>query len=221
VNNRRKLIVALGAGALAVPYCSFAQQQGKVWRVGFLGAATAQGYARHIEALREGFRDLGYIDGKNIVIAFRWAEGDYARLAGLAAELVRINVDVIVTSSTPTTLAAKQATTTIPIVIASIGDAVAVGAVSGYGRPGGNVTGTTYFVPELCAKRLEIIRDAMPRTRRVAVVFNPDNPGHILILKAMELTAKALKLELQRFPSENRTRLTAPLQQWRPNAWTH
>jgi putative ABC transport system substrate-binding protein len=107
-----------------------------------------------------------------------------------------MNVDVIVAHGTPGTLAAKQ----VPIVMATIGDAVAVGAITSLARPGGNITGTTFFVPELAAKRLEIIRDAMPRVRRIAALFYVDNPGHIPILKTMDLTAKALKLELQRFP---------------------
>lgn len=197
--TRRKLISALGAGALTAPFASIAQQQGKVWRIGFLGAATAQGYARHIDALRAGLRELGYVEGKNIVIEYRWAESNFERLPGLAAELVKMNVDVIVTHATPGALAAKQATTTIPIVIAAIGDAVAVGVVTSLAHPGGNITGTTFFNPELAAKRLEIIRDAMPHARRIAVLINPDNTSTESILKAMQRTAKALKLELQRF----------------------
>jgi putative ABC transport system substrate-binding protein len=200
MNYRRKLIVALGASALVVPLGSFAQQKGKVWRIGFLGSTTAQGFARPLDALRTGLRELGYVEGKSIVIEWRFAELNYERLPGLAAELVQLGVDVIVTHGTPGTLAAKRATTTIPIVIAAIGDAVAVGVVTSLAHPGGNITGTTYFVPELAAKRLEIIRDAMPRVRRVAVLVNPDNPGTEPTLKAMGLTAKALKLELQRFP---------------------
>ena len=201
MNNRRKLVIALGASALTAPLSSFAQQQGKVWRIGFLGSATAQSYARPIDALRAGLRELGYVEGKNLVIEYRWAAGDYARLPGLAAELVRLGVDIIVTHGTPGTQAAKQATTTIPIVFAAIGDALAVGVVTSLARPGGNITGTTFLNPELAAKRLEILRDAIPRTRRVGVVFNPDNPGHQALLKAMGQTAKALKLELHQFPA--------------------
>jgi putative ABC transport system substrate-binding protein len=198
MNNRRKLVIALGAGALATPFGSFAQQ-GKIWRVGFLGSTSAQGYARALDELRAGLRELGYVEGKNIVIEWRFAEGSYERLTGLAAELARLGVDVIVTHGTPGTRAAKQATTTIPIVMAVIGDAVSSGVVMSLARPGGNITGTTFFYPELAAKRLEIIRDAMPRARRVAVMFNPDNPGNQKGLEAMRLTATALKLELQEF----------------------
>jgi len=207
VNNRRKLIVALGAGALAAPLGSLAQQKGKVWRIGFLGAATASGSARRVEALRAGLRDLGYVEGKNIVIDFRWAEGNYERLPQLAAELVRLKVDVLVTAGTPSILAAKSATTTIPIVMASGGDPVATGLVTSLARPGGNVTGMAGFSPELMVKRLELLKDVFPRARQVAVLFNPDNPSHIKIsLPVMDAAAKSLKLELHQFgargPSE-------------------
>jgi putative ABC transport system substrate-binding protein len=198
--NRRKLLVALGAGALAAPLTSFAQQKGKVWRIGFLGAASASGFAGRVGALRAGLRDLGYVEGKNLVIEFRWAEGNYERLPELAAELVRLKVDVLVTAGTPGILAAKSATTTIPIVMASSGEVVATSLVTSLARPGGNVTGMAGFGPEGSAKRLELLKDAFPRTRQVAVLLNPDNPGNIrLAFPAMEATAKSLKLELQQF----------------------
>ena len=199
MNNRRKIIIGLGASALTAPFGSFAQQRGKIWRIGFLGASTADGFARPIDSLRAGLRDLGYIEGKNIVFEWRFAEGDYKRLPGLAAELARPGMDVIVTYGTPGTQAAKQATTIVPIVMAAIGDAIAVGVVSDLARPGGNITGTTFFNPELAAKRLEIIRDAIPRARRVAILLNPLNPLTEPILKALRPTANALKLELQQF----------------------
>jgi len=200
MNNRRKLLIALGAGALAAPLTSFAQQKGKVWRIGFLSAAAASGLAPRMEALRAGLRDLGYVEGKNLVIEFRRAEGYYERLPELAAELVRLKVDVIVTAGPPAILAAKQATTTIPIVMATSADPVALGFVASLARPGGNVTGMASFGPEGAAKRLELLQDAFPRTRQVAVLLNPGNPGNIkLMLPAMEATAKSLKLELQPF----------------------
>jgi putative ABC transport system substrate-binding protein len=199
VNNRRKLLVALGAGTLAAPLTSFAQQKGKVWRIGFLGPTSASGIAPRVEALRAGLRDLGYVEGKNIVIEFRWAEEKYERLPELAAELVRLKVDVIVTYTTPGILSAKSATTTIPIVMAIASDAVAQGLVASLARPGGNVTGMTGFIPEVTAKRLELLKDAFPRTRQVAVLFNSDNPAQIASLRAMEATAASLKLELQQF----------------------
>jgi len=201
MNNRRKLLIALGAGALAAPLTSFAQQKGKVWRIGFLSPASASGFARQVEALRAGLRDLGYVEGKNIVIEFRWAEGKFERLPGLAAELVRLKVDVIVTHGNPGVIAAKNATSTLPIVMATSADPVALGFVASLARPGGNVTGLTGINPEVIAKRLELLKDAFPRTRQVAVLFNPDNPGYTrLVFPAMDATAKSLKLELHQFP---------------------
>jgi putative ABC transport system substrate-binding protein len=196
-SKRRDLIVALAAVAMGAPLAAFAQQKGKVWRIGILGAASASGTASRFEALRAGLRDLGYVEGKNIVIEFRWAEGNFERLPRLAAELVGLKVDVLVTAGTPGILAAKSATTTIPIVMASSGDPVAGGLVASLARPGGNVTGMAGFNPELMGKRLELLKDAFPRTRQVAVLYNPDNPSHIRInLPAMETTARSIKLEL-------------------------
>jgi len=197
--NRRKLLVALGAGALAAPLTSFAQQKGKVWRIGFLGLASASGSARRVDALRAGLRDLGYVEGKNLVIEYRWAEGNYERLPELAAELVRLEVDVIVTYG-PGNRAAKSATSTIPIVMAQSADPVALGLVASLARPGGNITGMASFGPEGAAKRLELLMDAFPRTRHIAVLLNPDNRGNIkLAFPAMEAAARSLKLELRQF----------------------
>ena len=215
MNNRRKLIVALGAGALAAPLGSLAQQKGKVWRIGFLGAATASGSARRVGALRAGLRDLGYVEGKNIVIEFRWAEGNYERLPQLAAELVRLKVDVLVTAGTPSILAAKSATTTIPIVMASGGDPVATGLVTSLARPGGNVTGMAGFSPELMVKRLELLKDVFPRARQVAVLFNPDNPSHIKIsLPVMDAAAKSLKPELHQFGARGPSEFESVQRRW-------
>ena len=158
-----------------------------------------------VEAFRSGLRDLGYVEGRNITIEFRWAEGQYSRLADLAAELVRLKVDLLVTHGTPGTLAAKQATTTIPIVMALSGDPVAAGLVASLARPGGNVTGSTYFVRELMVKRLELLRDAVPRITRVAVLVKPDNPFFAQALPGLE--ANPMKLELQRFEARGPTEL--------------
>ena len=196
--TRRRIVLALGAGALA-PLASFAQQSAKVARIGFLGPGFAAATADRVEALRAGLRDLGYVEGKNIVIEFRWAEVKYDRLPELATELVRLKVDVIVTSTTPGTRAAKQATTTIPIVSAISGDPVAAGLVASIARPGGNITGSTFFDPELMAKRLELLKEVFPRTKQVAVLVNTDNPLFGPILQAMEITARSLKVGLQQF----------------------
>ncbi len=198
--NRRKLIIALGAGALAAPLAAFAQlPAARMHRIGFLGSASAATYARQLEGLRAGLRELGYVEGKNLVIEFRWAEGNYDRLPELAAELVGLKVDLIVTHGTPGTRAAKQVTTTIPIVMAVSGDAVTTGLVASFARPGGNITGSSHFSPELNAKQLELLKDALPRIRRVAVLFNSGNAVNATALQAMEVTAKSLKLELQPF----------------------
>jgi putative ABC transport system substrate-binding protein len=153
-----------------------------------------------VEALRAGLRDLGYLEGKNVVIDYRWAEGKYDRLSDLAGELVRLRVDVLVTHGTPGALAAKRATTTIPIVVATSADAVASGLVESLARPRGNITGSTYFIPELSAKRLEIFKEPFSHTSRMAVLVNPDNPAMVPIIQAMEVTARSLKMGLQQFP---------------------
>jgi putative ABC transport system substrate-binding protein len=199
MNKRRRLLIAAGASTLTAPLASFAQQPVKMRRIGFLGTGTASGMAGWVEALRAGLRDLGYIEGKNLAMEFRWADGKYERAPGLAAELVRLNVEVLVTHGTPGTRAAKGATTTIPIVMATAGDAVLVGLVASLARPGGNITGTTFFNPELAAKRLELLKETLPRITRVAALVNPDNPAMGPVRKAMEPTAKSLGLELHPF----------------------
>jgi putative tryptophan/tyrosine transport system substrate-binding protein len=198
--RRREFITLLGGAAVAWPLAVGAQQTAdKVHRIGLLSSVTAAGYARQLEALRQGLRELGYIEGKNLVIEYRWAEGKYDRLAELAAELVRLKVNLIVTHGTPGSRAAKQATTTIPIVIAVSGDAVATGLVQSVARPGGNITGATFFFPELNAKRLEILKEGVPHISRVGVLLNPSNPATLLAFKAMEVAAASLNLELHRF----------------------
>ena len=197
--TRRRVVFALGAGALA-PLASFAQQQtSKVFRIGFLGATAASDSGWRVDALRAGLRDLGYVEGKNVVVEYRWSEGNNDRLPEIAAELVRLKVDVIITHGTPGTRAAKQATTTIPIVMALSGDAVANGLITSLARPGGNITGTTFLDPELSAKRLELLKDLNPRINRVAVLVNSRNPGIVPTLRVMEVTAAHLKMKLEKF----------------------
>jgi putative ABC transport system substrate-binding protein len=192
--ERRVFLGALTGGLLAAPLAAEGQQAGKVFRIGLLG--TDSGQANPMEALRAGLRDLGYVEGKNIVIEYRWAEGEYDRFPALVAELVALNVDVIVTQGgTPPALAAKRATTTIPIVMTGVGDAVGTGLVASLARPGGNVTGLTDSVPELHAKRLELLKEAMPRAGRVAFLVNPVNRSQAAY-KSLERTARLLKVEL-------------------------
>jgi len=177
-----------------------AQRGEKVFRIGYLGASSAAAQTTRLNALREGLAALGYVEGKNIVIEWRWLEGqNYDQLAQLAGQLVDLKVDVIVTHATPGVLAAKRATTTIPIVIAAVGDAVASGLVSSLARPGGNVTGMTFFNPELAAKRLELLKEAVPGLVQTGIVIDPANPSAELVRSAMKLTAQSLKLELSEF----------------------
>jgi putative ABC transport system substrate-binding protein len=195
--KRRKFITLLGGAAAAWPLAARAQQGGKVHRIGFLGSATAAGSAKTVESLRAGLRDFGYVEPTNIAIEFRWAEGIYDRLPDLAAELISTNVDVLITHGTPGTRVAKQATRTIPIVMAISGDAVATGLVGSLARPEANVTGSTFFLPQLNAKRLEVLKEALPDVAHPAALSNPDNPVSKPIIPAMQSAATALTLNLE------------------------
>jgi len=198
--RRRGFITLLGSAAVAWPLAARAQQADKVYRIGYLSLGSPGAEANRFNAFRAGLAALGYVEGKNLVIETRWLEGGkYDQLAELAAQLVDLKVDVIVTYTTPGVLAAKRATTTIPIVVAVVADALASGLVSSLARPGGNVTGMTYFVPELAAKRLELLKEAVPSLLQAGVLFNSANPSHEPVLSAMRLTAQALKLELAEF----------------------
>jgi putative tryptophan/tyrosine transport system substrate-binding protein len=199
--GRRQFISMLGTAAAAWPLAASAQQASKVPRIGILGAASSAGFADRVAGFRAGLRDLGYVEGTNVILEFRWAEGNYARLPELAAELIRSNIDLLVTHGTPGSLAAKQATATIPLVIASIGDPVAVGLVASVARPGGNVTGESFFSPEMQAKKIELLKEMMPHVMRVAVLSNPDNSAITgPEFQAVAIAAKSLKVELQEFP---------------------
>ena len=193
--RRREFITALG-GATALPFAARAQQAAKVYRIGYLGVASHAGYAREIEALLRGLRQLGYEEGKNIALYYQFAEGDYDRLPALASELVTVKVDVIVTHSTPGARAAKQATSTIPIVVTAAADLVSSGLVPSIARPGGNLTGLTFFFAEICAKRVELIKEAVPGVIRLGVLVNPYNPSGAIALTAMERVAGSLRMEL-------------------------
>jgi putative tryptophan/tyrosine transport system substrate-binding protein len=175
-----------------------AQPKDKMHRLGFLGGSSPGAYAPLVGAFRQGLRDLGYEDGKNLSFEYRWAEGKYERLPALAAELVGLKPDVIVTQGSPAAKAAKEATRTIPIVMAISGDALATGLVSSIARPGGNITGSTFFLPELVAKRIELLKEALPRATRMASLANRDNHAMRPVLDATEQRAKSLKVEYQR-----------------------
>jgi putative ABC transport system substrate-binding protein len=192
--RRREFIELLGGVAVGWPLTAHAQQGGKIFRVGFLGSATAAGSAKAVEALRTGLRELGYVDGTNIVIEFRWAEGIYDRLPRLVGELLTTGIHVLITHGTPGTRAAKQATTTTPIVMAISGDAIATGLVSNLARPEANITGSTFFLTQLNAKRLELLKEACPRISVLAALSNPDNPVSRPIIPAMQAAAAPLGL---------------------------
>jgi len=205
VNNRRKLVFALGAGAVGVPFTSFAQQQGKVWRVGFL----AQRHLDFVDSdfsygpFRQGMRELGYVEGKNLVMEWRSAEGKSELLPGLAAELVRLNVDALAASGTPATVAAQKATTTIPIIMIAVADPVANGLVKSLARPGGNTTGNSGVFADLGPTLLEILFDMVPKLSSVAILKNPSNPGQDTMLKNIQPAAQKFGVKI--LPVEART----------------
>jgi putative tryptophan/tyrosine transport system substrate-binding protein len=203
--RRREFITLVGGAAAGWPLAARAQRT-KVARIGFLGSDSASSHAARLASFRAGLRDLGWLEGTNLVIEYRWAEGNYERLRGLADELVQLKVDVLVTHGTPGALAAKSATSTIPIVLTAVGDILALGLVSSLRVPGGNITGLSTFVPELTAKRLELLKEAVPSLTKAAVLLNPDNPLGRVVPQEIEPTAKALNITLQTFearrPSE-------------------
>src|SRR6266852_3566402 len=191
-------------GLLAAALAADAQQGRKVPRIGLLSPASPSDAGRNpsdlavlFAAFREGLRELGYVEGQNIAIESRWAEGNYDLLPGLAADLVRLNVDVIVTYGTPASQAAKKATGTIPIVMAAIIDPVASGLVTSIARPGGNLTGQSMMSPDLVAKQLEILKEAVPKVSRVAVLWNPANAGNAPQVRHAQDAAGALGVRLQ------------------------
>jgi ABC-type uncharacterized transport system substrate-binding protein len=196
---KRREFIALVGGAAAWPLAARAQPTNKIARIGFLGSATAAGSAQSVSTLREGLSALGYVEGKNIILEFRWAEGKYDQLLELVTDLIRLNVDVLVTHGTPGTQTAKRATNNIPIVMAISGDAVATGIVTNLGRPEANVTGSTFFLPELNAKRLELLMEVLPHVTHVGALSNPANPVSRPIIPAMRAAAARLKLEIEVF----------------------
>jgi putative ABC transport system substrate-binding protein len=182
---------------LAVAVIAQAQQPTKVPRIGYLSATSPSANVGRIEAFRQGLRELGYVEGKNIVIEWRYAEGKFDRLPALVAELVRLKVDVIVTSGPQSTRVAKEATVTIPIVMGFDPDPVGGGFVASLARPGGNITGLSTLSPELSGKQLELLKETVPKLSRVAVLGNSTSPGNAQALREMELTAEAFKAKLQ------------------------
>jgi ABC-type uncharacterized transport system substrate-binding protein len=191
------IFVALALRLLVAPLAALAQQSAKVRRIGYLGNSSPALERDFVDAFRQGLRDLGYAEGQNLLIEFRWAEGRYDRFPEFAAELVRLKVDVLLTAGTPGALAAKQATQTTPIVMAVSGDAVGTGLVRSLAHPGGNITGLTRMTRDLDGKRLELLKDIVPRLSRVAILLNPANPISALGGKEALAPAEALHLKLE------------------------
>jgi putative tryptophan/tyrosine transport system substrate-binding protein len=195
--SKKIILTMLATVMLALVNLSAAQQPNKVPRIGYLSSDSPSTIAARIEAFRQGLRELGYVEGKNIVIEWRFAEGKSDRLPGLAAELVRLKVAVIVTSGPAATRAAKESTVTIPIVTAQDSDPVGNGLVASLARPGGNITGLSTLAPEISGKRLELVKEIVPRLSRVAVLGSSTTPGNAQALKESELAARALGVQVQ------------------------
>src|SRR3990172_12428370 len=184
--------VFLTTGSLAK-----AQQRGKVPRIGFLGNSTAALEENLVGPFREGLRDLSYVEGQNILIEYRWAEGKYERFPALIAELIALKVDVIVTAGTPASLAVKKAITSIPLVMIAVGDPVGTGLVASLARPGVNLTGLVSIAPDLEGKRLELLREVVPKLSHVSFLLNPANPFHAGSETQASTAATALHLKVQ------------------------
>ncbi len=202
MNLARSAILFALASVLAAPLAVVAQQPGKVYRIGYLSYALPP-TAKPPTALREGLKEFGYVEGKNLVIDFRGANGNGDRLPELVAELIRGKPDVILATNTPAAQAAQKATSNIPVIFMTVADPVASGLVTSLGRPGGNVTGFTTAAPELSAKRLQLLKEAVPTVSRVAVLSNPANPASALQLHEMEAVAKSLGVKLQVAPAKD------------------
>jgi putative ABC transport system substrate-binding protein len=182
---------------LAVAVIAEAQQPKKVPRIGYLAGASHAAIAFRLEAFRQGLRELGYLEGKNIGIEYRYSEGNFRRQKELAFELARANVDVIVTSGPASTRAAKEATATIPIIMTFDSDPVGSGSVASLARPGGNITGLSTLAPEISGKQLELLKEIVPKLSRVAVIGSSANPGNAQVLKEMEAVAQVFSVKLQ------------------------
>jgi ABC-type uncharacterized transport system substrate-binding protein len=199
-------IVTLGCSLPATLRAAEAQPRAKVPRIGFLGSSSPAPYEPIIDALRQGLRELGWVEGHNVTIAFRWAEGELERLPALAAALARLEVDVLVTQGTPAAIAAKHATQTLPIIFVQVGDPLGSGLITSLARPGGNLTGLSLLAFELDAKRLEMLKEAVPKASRVAVLWHPDFSPHVESLHGLKSAAQALGVALHpvafRHPSD-------------------
>jgi putative ABC transport system substrate-binding protein len=194
----RLIGLVLALGLFLAPLAAEGQQPAKIPLIGYVGNSTPSLEPKLVSAFRDGLRDFGYVEGQNIRVEYRWAEGRYERFPDLIAELVRLKVALIVVAGTPATLAAKRTTNAIPIVMAVIGDALEVGVVASLARPGGNITGLSTVVPELEGKRLELLKHALPKLSRLAVLANPANPFVAVVWRETQRAGEELRVKLQR-----------------------
>ena len=190
------LVVAFALVLLAAPPRADAQAPARVPRIGFLGNTTPVLEANLVGPFREGLRDLGYVEGQNIQIEYRWAEGKYDRFPALIAELIALKVEVIVTAGTPATLAVKKATTSVPLVMIAVGDPVGTGIIASLSRPGGNITGLTSISPELDGKRLELLREVIPDLSHIAVLWNAASPLQVVGERQTQAAAQVLRMKV-------------------------
>jgi putative tryptophan/tyrosine transport system substrate-binding protein len=193
--KRREFITFLGSVAAAWPLAASAQS--KIPRIGFMGNSTAALEANLVDAFREGLREHGYEEGRNIVIEYRWADGKYDQFPALVAELIAAKVDAIVTAGTPAALAVKRATTTVPLVMVAVGDPVGTGLVPSLARPGDNLTGLSSIAPDLEGKRLQLLREVVPALSHVAMFINSLNPFHVSSMNQARAAAQAMGIKLQ------------------------
>jgi ABC-type uncharacterized transport system substrate-binding protein len=194
----RRTFLGLAGGLLATPVAAQAQQAGRVYRIGYLSTGSATASPRALEAFQQGLRELGWIEGENIVIEYRFADGRFDRLPDLAAELVRLRADVITAAPAPATVAAKNATATIPIVMMGVADPIGQGLVASLARPDRNITGLSYSVgSNIFGKDLELLKEAVPKVRRVAVLSNPASPSYSVTMAEVKHAARSLDLQLQ------------------------
>ena len=212
--SRRSFIIALSAcgPAIAWSWAAAAQQSAKPIRIGWLSSAGIAGTVTAPEAFRAELRQLGYIEGQNLAIEFRAGGGDYGSLSGLAAALVALPVDIIVTTGVPAALAAKNATSAIPIVAASVGDPIGAGLVTNLARPGGNLTGISHFAADLSGKQIDLFKEAAPKLANVALLYNPTNPLHSEYYEETDAVARKLGLTLLRIDAEDAGRLDRAMQ---------
>ena len=216
--KRREFITLLG-GAVAAPWPVVAHaQQPSMPAIGFLGSATAKQWAPLMGAFLEGLSEAEIVVGRNVTIEYRWAEGQYDRLPSLAASLVQRQVSVIAALTTPSAVAAKAATGTIPIVFSTIGDPVQIGLVASLRRPGGNITGATYLNVEVGPKLLELLHEVVPTVTTVAALVNPTNPNAEILSNSLQVAARTLGLRTPRPESEHRTRYQHRVRNSNPTA---